>query len=533
MRTEPIPQRFADATLNLALDTIGRGKQALVFCNTKKGAESQAERIAQKVKEPRDPETLAALADRILAAVSSPTKQCRRLAACVRGSIAFHHAGLHAQQREIVETAFRAGEIAVICATPTLAMGMDMPAFRSIVRDLKRYSQGTSWGMNDIPVLEYEQMSGRAGRPGKETYGEAVCIAQTPEEETRIIEKYVRGDPEDIYSKLAVEPVLRTYVLSLIASGYVQDEDSLRRFFDETFYAWQYGDTGKLHAILARMTHMLAEWGFLDAPAHETDGFVIASEAADGSLRATRLGERVAQLYLDPLTAHELLVALEHGASRGVVPSPFALLHLITTTIELRPLFSVRQSEIDALDRTLVQAEEGLYVRSPSIYSAEYEEYLQTIKTATVLRDWIEETGEDRLLEEHNVAPGDLHAKRDRADWILHALVELCKLQGMQGLIVHLERLRVRLEHGAKEELLPLLRLRGVGRVRGRALHRNGIRTLEDVREADLTRLRALVGNALARDLKEQVGIKVAPEDVQVKPKKRKGQIALHDYDGK
>jgi replicative superfamily II helicase len=41
-RTTVIEERFADATLNLALDTIGKGKQALVFCNTKRGAESQA-----------------------------------------------------------------------------------------------------------------------------------------------------------------------------------------------------------------------------------------------------------------------------------------------------------------------------------------------------------------------------------------------------------------------------------------------------------------------------------------------------------
>ena len=409
------------------------------------------------------------------------------------------------------------------------SMGMDLPAFRTIIRDLKRYRQGTSWGMSDIPVLEYEQMSGRAGRPGKEEYGEAICIAQTESDEDRITEKYLRGDPEDIYSKLAVEPVLRTYVLSLIASGYVRTEDQLRRFFNETLYARQYGDTGKLNAILARMVHLLAGWGFLDAPSCATGEFVVASEVADGALRATTLGERVAQLYIDPLTAHDLLAALADGGRRGVPPAPFALLHLIATTLELRPLFAIRQAEFEAIDSTLTACEDSLYVRSPSAYGGEYEEYLQAIKTAVVLRDWIEEVGEDHLLERHAVAPGDLHAKIERADWILHSLVELCKLRGLHGLIGGIEKRRVRLEHGAKEDLLPLLRLRGVGRVRGRALCRNGIRTLDDVRKADLSRLRALVGNVLAVDIKEQVGVRV--EDAQ--PKRRKGQIALGDYDGK
>ncbi len=532
-RTTVIEERFADATLNLALDTIGKGKQALVFCNTKRGAESQAEKIAQKIGEPKDAEMLNALADRALKAVSSPTKQCRRLAMCLKGGIAFHHAGLHSQQRELVETAFRDGTLSVICATPTLAMGMDLPAFRSIIRDLKRYSQGTSWGMSDIPVLEYEQMAGRAGRPGKETAGEAVCIAATPEEEERIVDHYVRGDPEDIYSKLAVEPVLRTYVLSLIASGYVQSQAALERFFGDTFYAFQYGDMSRIQSQLGRMVQMLAEWGFLEAPAVQQGDFVMASEVVDGTLRATKIGERVAQLYLDPLTAHELLTALERAAANNLRPTPFALLHLVANTLELRPLFNVRQGEIDMLDKTLVAIEKDLFVPGPSIYSAEYEEFLQTVKTATVLRDWIEEMGEDNILEGYNVAPGELHAKRDRADWILHSLSELVKLRGMPALVNELEKLRVRLEHGAKEELLALLRLKGVGRVRGRALYKNGIRTLDDLRTAEVSALRALVGNALAIDLKDQVGIKVAPEDVQVKSNKRKGQIALGDYDGK
>src|SRR3989344_1223033 len=122
MRTVDIEERFADATLNLALDTIAKRKQALVFCNTKRGAESQAERIAEKIKDPRDAEALAALADRALSVVSSPTRQCKRLAECLRKGAAFHHAGLHAQQRELVETAFREGKIFIICATPTLCL---------------------------------------------------------------------------------------------------------------------------------------------------------------------------------------------------------------------------------------------------------------------------------------------------------------------------------------------------------------------------------------------------------------------------
>ena len=68
----------------------------------------------------------------------------------------------------------------IICCTPTLAAGINLPAYRAIMRSLKRYS-GT-WGNTWIPVLEYKQMTGRAGRPGFEDFGEAVSLANTDDE---------------------------------------------------------------------------------------------------------------------------------------------------------------------------------------------------------------------------------------------------------------------------------------------------------------------------------------------------------------
>jgi helicase len=521
---------YADSCLSLALDTLEKGRQALVFCNTKRGAESQAEKIAQKVKSPPDAQELERIAQEILDAVQSPTKQCLRLAACVRKGIAFHHSGLHSKQRELVETRFRDGTIKIISATPTLAMGMDLPAYRSIIRDLKRYTSGTSWGMADIPVLEYEQMAGRAGRPGKESVGEAICIAESESEKERIVEKYILGDPEDIYSKLAVEPVLRTYVLSLVASGYVHDTRSLYAFFDETFYAWQYEDTDKLHAILDKMIHLLVQWEFVDAPGAVADDFAVASDISDGALKATPLGERVAQLYLDPYTANHLLVSIEQGMRKNLSLKEFPLLHLIVTTLEMRPLLGVRQSEIDVIDQRLLEVESHLFVKPPTIYSPEYGDFLQTVKTTVFLEAWVNETGEDVLFSEYNVTPGELQNKRSIADWLLYSLVELAKLKKWHSLIVEFEKMRVRLEYGAREEILPLLRLKGIGRIRARKLFHNGIKSIEALKSAEVSTLKALIGEAVAVSIKEQVGQKVDPEEISVKRNKRKGQINLEDF---
>ncbi|MEK6874532.1 MAG: helicase-related protein [Nanoarchaeota archaeon] len=132
-----IEQKTRDSFLNLILDTLHKQKQALVFVNTKKSAEKQAEDIAKYLK--RGSTTHEELAKKILSVLAAPTQQCARLAGCIKAGIAFHHSGLHTKQREIIEEAFKRKDITIICATPTLAAGVDLPAFRAIIKDIKRF----------------------------------------------------------------------------------------------------------------------------------------------------------------------------------------------------------------------------------------------------------------------------------------------------------------------------------------------------------------------------------------------------------
>jgi len=180
-----------NAALDLAVDTIKIGKQALVFVNTKRSAEKTAEDISKKIKS--EDKKLIELSGKVLKALSSHTKQCQRLSSCVKKGIAFHHAGLVAKQRELIEENFRNGSIKIICATPTLAYGLDLPAFRSIIKDLRRYG---SRGLSYIPVLEYLQMSGRAGRPKFDNFGEAIVVAVSKNDKKMLFEKYIMGQPK-------------------------------------------------------------------------------------------------------------------------------------------------------------------------------------------------------------------------------------------------------------------------------------------------------------------------------------------------
>jgi helicase len=507
-----------DSTINIALDTIKIGKQALVFANTKRSAEKAAEDISKKIKS--ENEKLLELSEEVLHSLTRATKQCERLSRCIKKGIAFHHAGLVAKQKELIEENFKEGVIKVICATPTLAMGVDLPAFRTVLKDLRRYGQR---GLAYIPVLEYLQMAGRAGRPNFDKEGQAIIVAPTENEKKKLFERYIQGKPEDIYSKLAVEPVLRTYVLSLIASNFVNTRKEVFDFFSKTFWAFQFADTFELHQKIDSMLSLLEEWEFLKG---NKEDFVSADSLGGEKYKATLLGKRVAELYIDPLTAHNFVESLRKAVGRKIVS--FSFLQMISHSLELRPLLRVKMKEYDKVQEELVKYEPFLLEQEPSIYEPEYEDFLNSIKTALFFIEWISEKDEEFLLENYDIRPGEIRVKLSIADWLLYTAEELSRILKFQPLLKELVRLRIRVKNGVKEELIPLLRLEQIGRVRARKLYYNKIKTIKDVRETDFMKLVQILGRKIALDIKKQVGQDF--DKIKVKEGKRKGQISLEDY---
>lgn len=511
-----INEQTNDNTLNVVLDTLNKNKQALVFVNTKRSAEKVAEDVAKFLSK-NSTEINHELSEDILHALSKPTSQCERLANIVKYGIAFHHAGLTSKQKELIEDNFRTGSIKIICCTPTLAAGVDLPAYRTIIRDLKRFSVR---GYNYIPVLEYLQMAGRAGRPKYDIEGQSIVITGTESEQENITEKYIHGEPEDIVSKLAVEPVLRTYVLSLIASEFVNSRERLVEFFSKTFWAHQFEDMQKLEKIIDKMIHLLGEFNFITS---KKSDFISADEITDSKLRATELGKRVAQLYIDPLTAHKFIESIKWKQK----PSAFGLLQLICNTMELRPRLTVKQKELSNYAALIVEKTEDFLAETPDEFEPEYDDFLESVKTANFFLEWMDEKDDEWLLETFDVRPGETRAKLEIANWLLYSCQELAKLIENPVFARETSKIRYRLRYGVKEELLTLLQLKEIGRVRARKLFNNGIKDMGDVKKIDFMKLKQLLGDAVAKNVKEQVGEKI---DIHIKETKRKGQMSLGKY---
>ncbi|TAJ45507.1 ATP-dependent DNA helicase [Methanofollis fontis] len=465
--------------LNLVLDTVGEGGQCLVFVNSRRNAEAFAKRAAGGLK--LSEEALDTAADAIERAAT--TDLGRTLALCVRKGAAFHHAGLSAAERRIVEDGFRKGSIRVISSTPTLAAGLNLPARRVVIRDYLRFGNG---GMAPIPVGEYKQMAGRAGRPHLDPYGEAVLIAKGATACQDLYENYIDAPPEEITSQCNSENALRSHVLSLVATGFARTPAGVIEFMERTFYAWEHrGRRSTIHETIGRVIDWLAEREMITA--------------LGDRLEATEYGDLVSRLYIDPRSAEGIVDALE----RAPEFSGFGLLQAICETPDMLTLY-LRKGDEEMIYRFLSEHEDELWTGAP-YGTDELERFYSSVKTAMLLQNWSEEVTEEMICERFNVGPGDIHNKVETAVWLVHAASRLASL--FKGEFKRpIEEDGIRIRHGIKKELLPLIRLKGIGRVRARRLFNAGIATPAAIREAGTARLAPILGEKTAASVLAQIG---------------------------
>ena len=487
-----IEKTSKNPAINLAVHSVKMGAQALIFAGTRKKAVSLAKKASKRVEQLLSKplkRSLNAVAERILAA-GEKTRISELLAELVRHGTAFHHAGLGGQHRRIIEEEFRNGKIKVLTATPTLAFGVNLPARTVIIHDYRRYEPG--YGYYPIAVLEYKQMAGRAGRPKYDKIGEAILIARTADERDYLMESYVLAKPERIWSKLAVERILRSHVLATIASDFAKTEQGLYDFFEKTFYAYQY-DPKTIKGLIAKILHFLYEEEMI--------------EVSGQKIFATKFGRRVSELYIDPVSGVIIRDALRQRAPKL---TEISFLHMVAHTPDMFPKLRPFSREIDPLTTFVEEHREEFMFEVPDewVDRLAYEEFLGEAKTAWVLHSWIEEKTEDEIIERFDVEPGDLYRLIETAKWLLYATHELALLFNHKDLIPLIAELSERVAKGVRKELIQLARLEGVGRVRARILYNAGYETIDDLRLASIDKLMALpmIGPKLAKKIKDQVG---------------------------
>ena len=246
-RSEAIPGDEDDVLL-ICRERILKGHSVLIFCPTKVWCENLASTLAEA--QGRFIRSNPTEAKRFLdfPALIGVCEQLRRtqvgldrvLERTVPNGVAFHHAGLTFEEREIIEGAFRHTQVKVLVTTTTLSSGVNLPARLVIVRT--PYFQRMLMDM-----ITYKQMSGRAGRQGVDDVGESILMCKA-NEKSKVIGLF-RSAPKPVRSCLCLSKetqskndgagktlALKRALLEVIASGVAVTEQDVMLYSSCTLF---------------------------------------------------------------------------------------------------------------------------------------------------------------------------------------------------------------------------------------------------------------------------------------------------------
>jgi helicase len=433
--------------------------------------------VIEQFLEKKEIVELEKISKKILA-TNEHTDLVKTLALLVKKGVGFHHAGLNQTCRQIIETEFRKGTIKLLSSTPTLAAGVNLPARRVVISNINRYNAKV--GANrPISILEYKQLCGRAGRPQYDKYGESIVVGKGNGEE--IIEHYIKGEPEPIESKITDDKSLRTHILSVIVTNPGIKKEEILDFFLQTLGGLQSRKATIKFAIDIALRFLSSE-------------FLIIKKGE--RYAATEFGKKTSMLYIDPLTATLFRDSIENVSKKK--KHTFGFLHVITNSEEFFPKFSLRNKDFETA---------SLMIENHSSELLEPISEYDCSRSLLALQSWITESSETSLSDGLGIESGDMHRMVENANWLIYCLREIAKHVERADLLEDLENLRRRIVYGIREELLELVRVKGIGRVRARALFKHKIKTLDDLAKIPVNKLAEIdkIGLTLADKIKSEL----------------------------
>lgn len=479
-----------DMILKVLNESIKDQSQILVFVSTRRFTESLANYISGKVKRkiPRDKKiAFRKVAEKILdvprKSGSRPTSICLKLAECVENGVAFHHAGLFDKQRQIIEEEFRAGHLFMITATPSLMYGVNLPSKNVIIRD---YTRWTSRGPQSIPVFDYEQMSGRAGRPGYDTEGYSYLIAKSLDEAYNLKDHYINGEIELTSSKLIEnKDAVYRQIIAQIASSLAKNKQDILDFFNETFYGYQM-NTNELFGVLSVDT--------LEYEINNALEFLVSNgiiQLTPEGLITTDFGNLIARSNYSVETA----VRLKEYAKRDDL-NIFQLIYEISRTPDMpRVTFKSRKSKEAVMEKL---NECGIFAFDIGNDEA----------TAATLLEWIDEKSEYGIENKFNVYAATTRRAAYEASRMVKFFKEICLVNNIFSYSDELDAMSARLYYGVGEELIPLVvSVKRLGRKRARALVDAFGTDLSYVTKDGLVKIEG-IGPKIAESILKKFGVK-------------------------
>lgn len=474
-----------DVIVKIVEKAIEDNSQALSFVSTRRFTESLATYVAKKIDKKTTKEQkhkFKQVADKLLEVPkkkgSLPTTTCLKLAEAAEKGVVFHHAGLFNEQKEIIEDEFRNGNILMITATPSLMYGVNLPSKYVVIRDHTRW---TSNGPASIPVFDYEQMSGRAGRPQYDDVGYSYLVAKTMDEAFDLEARYVNGEIELTNSKLIDnKDAIYKQIIAQIASSLSKNLDDLNDFFGKTLYGFQM----KNNPSMSMFAQDSLNWELESALEFLLQNGII--RATPEGLKTTDFGNLIAKSNY----AVETAVKIKEYVSTMEKLNPAEMIYALAETPDL-PLISFkgRKSKDPVRDKL---SECGLFAVDIGNPEA----------TAVSLIEWIDERNEYEIENAYNVYSASTRRSAYEASRLVKFAKNTLEVLGNYSNLKDMDYLSARLYYGVKEDIIPLVvGVKRLGRKRARLLMKTFGDNLSEASEKDLQKVEG-IGPKLAGKVK-------------------------------
>eukprot|EP00931_Biecheleriopsis_adriatica_P092095 TRINITY_DN6591_c0_g2_i1.p1 TRINITY_DN6591_c0_g2~~TRINITY_DN6591_c0_g2_i1.p1 ORF type:complete len:2016 (-),score=351.16 TRINITY_DN6591_c0_g2_i1:69-6116(-) len=463
-------------------EVVREGHNVLVFCSSKVKCERAAEFLAGKMPSAASA-TAGADRARLLEEMQRQIGGADPvLAKSVPAGVAFHHSGLSAEERSLVERGYKEGAISVICATSTLAAGVNLPARRVVF-------QTPYMGNQLLDATQYKQMSGRAGRAGQGTVGESVMIA--PSNVRRQVLELVRQCLPRVASCLRDEQrgLKRLLLEVLCVTPQLGAGEDLIRFCASTLLTTQKksmpsttaeSDPARRHPEIASAMKWLLE--------HD----MARLDERTNAYTATPLGRAVCTSGLEPKQGFVLFQELQRARTCISLDTDLHVCYLVTPPPDSQAAvdWGVYSRVLPHLSSAERRVAERVGIRLDLVDQAEFQGRLpqkitQSMDGTRVMRFYsalvlwalLHETPAPVLLRRFALGRGQLQQLQQASASFTHTVAVFCnRLQWytLEALILSFQQ---RLALGVRLELVPLMQISGMDCTVARALYEHGFTT--------------------------------------------------------
>ncbi|KAI0410319.1 P-loop containing nucleoside triphosphate hydrolase protein [Xylaria grammica] len=475
---------FQDPVLNavvaLANETVRSGYGVLVFCSSRQGCESDARFISRVLPQANelDPSVIEKRLDLLGDLRSLSMDLDPNLAETIPAGVAFHHAGITTEERDLISTAYDTGVLKVVVATCSLAAGINLPARRVILHNARM-------GRDLIGPSMLRQMRGRAGRKGKDEVGETyLCCRKCDLED---VVELMHADLPRVSSGLTTDKRrIQRALLEVVSIRLVNSRASINDYIRKTLLNISSASDLIQEHVESSLQDLL-KMGFIQCD--NLDSYV-----------ATQLGKAVVVSSLEPEDGAFVHREMKRTLQAFVLDGEMHVLYTFTPVQALIVSINwqIFRSEIEALDDSGLRVmmflglkptvvnrmAQGGNLKESSPDEKERARVYRRFYLALQLRDLCNEMPVHAVARKYDMPRGTVQTLEQTCQGFAAGMIKFCQQMGWGAMAAMLDHFSDRLKAGAKADLLALSKVTFIKSRTARVFYDNGFKSVASLANA-------------------------------------------------